>query len=85
MRIANGWQDYEMLDATEGNRLERWGEVLLVRPDPQAIWPRDPQCRAWAQAHATYHRSSAGGGSCRVSAISSSPAGSARSAAAVSG
>ena len=38
MRPADTWKDYELLDATDGNRLERWGETLLVRPDPQVVW-----------------------------------------------
>ncbi|NCB28512.1 MAG: SAM-dependent methyltransferase [Clostridia bacterium] len=63
MWIADQWKDYAVLDCGGGEKVERWGNQVLVRPDPQAIWPRDPQCRAWAQAHATYHRSSAGGGS----------------------
>lgn len=62
MRIANGWQDYEMLDATEGNRLERWGEVLLVRPDPQVVWKLPEKSEKWGAANAVYHRSAAGGG-----------------------
>ena len=42
MRPADTWKDYELLDATDGNRLERWGETLLVRPDPQVVW-KTPQ------------------------------------------
>ena len=42
MRPADTWKDYELLDATGGNRLERWGETLLVRPDPQVVW-KTPQ------------------------------------------
>ena len=38
MRPADTWKDYELLDATDGNRLERWGETLLIRPDPQVVW-----------------------------------------------
>ncbi len=63
MWIADQWKDYAVLDCGGGEKVERWGTQVLVRPDPQAIWPRDAGCRAWAQAHATYHRSSAGGGS----------------------
>ena len=64
MRIAKCWKDFEILDATGGQRLERWGEVLLIRPDPQVIWdsPKEPGA-GWERAHATYHRSAAGGGS----------------------
>ena len=58
MYLADGWKDYELLDAGGGNKLERWGDVTLLRPDPQAIWPMrdDPPCDA------VYHRSSTGGG-----------------------
>ncbi len=43
MRPADTWKDYELLDATDGNRLERWGETLLVRPDPQVVWKTPKQ------------------------------------------
>ena len=62
MRAANNWQDYELLDTSRGERLERWGEIILIRPDPQILWDtprRDPR---WKQAHARYHRSNTGGG-----------------------
>ncbi len=61
MRTAE-WQDYELIDTSGGERLERWGKVLLIRPDPQIIWNtprRDPR---WRQADARYIRSSSGGG-----------------------
>lgn len=62
MRIADRWKDYEVLDASGGEKLERWGGVLLVRPDPQIIW-NTPRGRAeWRRAHARYLRSSSGGG-----------------------
>ena len=62
MFIANNWQDYEVLDCGAGEKLERWGDVYLRRPDPQAIWPaRDPSL--WRKAQAHYHRSEKGGGS----------------------
>ena len=62
MFIANNWQDYEVLDCGNGEKLERWGDVYLRRPDPQAIWPaRDPSL--WRKAQAHYHRSEKGGGS----------------------
>lgn len=63
MRASQNWKDYELLDASSGERLERWGDIILIRPDPQAIWrtPRlDPR---WKQAHGHYHRSKSGGGS----------------------
>ena len=62
MRAADGWKDYELLDATGGNRLERWAKTILVRPDPQAIWKSPRQSHLWTKADAVYHRSSAGGG-----------------------
>ena len=62
MRAATGWRDFALLDASSGEKLERWGEVTLIRPDPQVIWntPRGP---AWGRADAHYHRSDKGGGS----------------------
>ena len=62
MRAANNWKDYELLDTSRGERLERWGDIILIRPDPQILWDtprRDPR---WKQAHARYHRSNTGGG-----------------------
>ena len=62
MRTAENWKDYELLDASGGERLERWGDIILIRPDPQILWDtprRDPR---WRQAHARYHRSNTGGG-----------------------
>ena len=62
MFLADKWQDYEVLDCGGGEKLERWGDVYLRRPDPQAIWPaRDPSL--WRKAQAHYHRSDKGGGS----------------------
>ncbi len=63
MRPATGWKDYELLDATGGYRLERWGDVLLQRPDPQVIWQTPRQTDAWDAVDALYHRSDKGGGS----------------------
>ncbi|MBO4883821.1 MAG: class I SAM-dependent methyltransferase [Clostridia bacterium] len=61
MFIADGWKDYEVIDTGNGEKLERWGRVILRRPDPQTIWP--PQNEAlWAQCDAHYHRSTKGGG-----------------------
>ena len=63
MRPADTWKDYELLDATDGNRLERWGETLLVRPDPARWCGTTPQqSPLWARADAVYHRSNQGGG-----------------------
>ena len=62
MFISDGWLDYEVLDTGEGMKLERWGQVMLARPDPQVIWPKN-QPGIWKQAEGTYTRSSEGGGS----------------------
>lgn len=62
MRFTNDFNDYELLDVNNGNRLERWGSVYLVRPDPQAIWNLPQDNNLWNTADAVYHRSSAGGG-----------------------
>ena len=62
MRPATSWQDYELIDATCGNRLERWGSTLLVRPDPQVVWKSPETSPLWAKADAVYHRSERGGG-----------------------
>ena len=62
MLIARDWKEYELLDAGHGEKLERWGEILLRRPDPQAIWPPSRDTRFWKQADAVYRRSESGGG-----------------------
>lgn len=62
MRAAQNWKDYELIDATDGNRLERWGTTLLMRPDPQVIWKNEPVSPRWREANAVYHRSAKGGG-----------------------
>ena len=62
MRFVNDFKDYELLDVNKSNRLERWGNVILIRPDPQAIWELPQDERLWKKADAIYHRSSAGGG-----------------------
>ena len=62
MRSENKWQDYKLLDATDGYRLESWGGVILVRPDPQIVWKFEKRSPMWDKAHAVYHRSSKGGG-----------------------
>ena len=62
MRAADGWRDYELLDATSGFRLERWGKVLLQRPDPQVLWQTPRQSKLWDKVDAVYHRSEKGGG-----------------------
>ena len=62
MWIADKWTDYELLDSSDGERLERWGKYILRRPDPQIIWKKAAQHKAWNKADATYKRSSSGGG-----------------------
>lgn len=62
MRTADGWKDYELIDAADGNRLERWKDTLLVRPDPQIIWKTEERGPLWERADAVYHRSASGGG-----------------------
>lgn len=62
MRVADGWKDYELLDCSDGERLERWGEVILIRPDPQVIWKTPKKHPMWKNANARYLRSSTGGG-----------------------
>ena len=60
MRIADQWQDFEILDTSSGEKLERWGNTILIRPDPQVIW-RPEKGPEWQKADARYNRSSAGG------------------------
>jgi 23S rRNA (cytosine1962-C5)-methyltransferase len=62
MEMAQDWQDYELLDTGNGEKLERWGDVILRRPDPQIIWPLKTENAEWKQADGHYHRSSSGGG-----------------------
>ncbi len=56
------WKDYELLDTSDGNRLERWGDIILVRPDPQVIWKTPKSLPEWNNYSAIYHRSTKGGG-----------------------
>ncbi|MGN1043440.1 MAG: class I SAM-dependent methyltransferase [Acutalibacteraceae bacterium] len=60
------WNDYELLDTSEGNRLERWGDVILVRPDPQVIWKTPKNIPQWNNYNAIYHRSNKGGGAWKI-------------------
>lgn len=62
MRTVDDFKDYELIDATNGERLERWGNVILVRPDPQVIWNEKRLDARWNSADAVYHRSNSGGG-----------------------
>ena len=61
MFVAADWQDYEVIDTGDGEKLERWKNIVLRRPDPQAIWPKQ-QPELWESADAWYHRSARGGG-----------------------
>ena len=63
MWVCNDWKDYEVLDASSGEKLERWGDYLLIRPDPQAIWNTPRTNKGWSSPNAHYHRSKKGGGS----------------------
>lgn len=62
MRTASEWKDYELIDCSDGERLERWGDVILIRPDPQIIWKTSKLHPLWKKADARYLRSSSGGG-----------------------
>ncbi len=62
MWIADNWKDYEVIDCSKGEKLERWGRYLLVRPDPQVIWDTPRKEKSWQKPNGHYHRSSRGGG-----------------------
>lgn len=62
MLLAKDWKDFELLDVSAGEKLERWGDFILSRPDPQIIWPEMGNAKLWEKADAVYHRSEAGGG-----------------------
>lgn len=63
MWIADGWKDYEVIDTSCGEKLERWGNYILVRPDPQVIWNTEKRAEDWRKCNGHYHRSNKGGGS----------------------
>ena len=63
MWICDQWKDYELLDASDGEKLERWGKYILIRPDPQVLWNGVKNSRFWQKSDADYRRSSSGGGS----------------------
>lgn len=62
MYIADGWTDYEIIDTGQGRKLERWGDVILDRPDPQVIWTDKQSLNLWKKSNGIYHRSQKGGG-----------------------
>ncbi len=62
MRYSKDFKDYELIDASNGEKLERWGNIILIRPEPQAIWNFPRKNPLWNKAHAVYHRSDKGGG-----------------------
>lgn len=62
MWLADQWNDYEVIDCSKGEKLERWGDYLLVRPDPQVIWDTPKKGKGWRKMNGHYHRSSKGGG-----------------------
>lgn len=62
MEFPKDWQDFELLDSGDGEKLERWGQYILRRPDPQAIWNKDNRVKEWNKSDMIYHRSNSGGG-----------------------
>ncbi len=62
MWIADNWKDYEVIDTSCGEKLERWGKYILLRPDPQVIWNTPKEAAQWKQLNGHYHRSAKGGG-----------------------
>ena len=63
MWLADRWKEYEVIDTSSGEKLERWGDQILIRPDPQVIWKTAKKDRRWKKPNGHYHRSSRGGGS----------------------
>lgn len=64
--LADDWKEYELIDIGGGEKLERWGDIVLRRPDPQVIWPIENEWSLWKKPHGHYHRSNRGGGSWEV-------------------
>lgn len=62
MYISDSWKDYEVIDTADGEKLERWGDIILRRPDPQVIWRTSADKKAWISVDGHYHRSKSGGG-----------------------
>lgn len=69
MLFSSDWRDYELLDASDGERLERWGKYILIRPDPQIVWHGLRRHPLWENADAVYSRSSGGGGSWEINRL----------------
>lgn len=69
MWISDNWKDYELIDTTDGERLERWGDYTLIRPDPQVIWKGAARSPLWKKADASYKRSRSGGGAWQESRV----------------
>ena len=69
MWLSDKWRDYELIDCSRGEKLERWGSYLLVRPDPQAIWDTPRRHPGWERPDARYSRSSTGGGKWSISSL----------------
>ena len=63
MNIANNWEDYKIIDMADGQKLEKWGDIILSRPDPQIVWKNKSYPEEWKKANAIYSRSKTGGGS----------------------
>lgn len=66
MRSTFDWKDYELIDCSDGERLERWNNIILIRPDPQVIWKTPKTNPLWKKADAVYHRSKSGGGAWEI-------------------
>ncbi len=62
MWLADNWKDYEVIDCSDGEKLERWGKYILLRPDPQVLWSTPKNDKRWKQLNGHYHRSNRGGG-----------------------
>lgn len=62
MRTAENWKDYQLIDCSDSEKLEKWGNIVLIRPDPQIIWKTGHKTQLWNSAHGHYHRSEKGGG-----------------------
>ena len=63
MNVARNWEDYKIIDMADGQKLEKWGDVILSRPDPQIVWKNKSYPEEWKKANAIYSRSKTGGGS----------------------